>query len=120
MTEPLRGNELLRAVVNHIIDDPESWDQVEYHSWCGTKHCIAGWAQVLGGADVSSGEWRMSLSLDASSDAMKFLELTSDEACWLFSYDRTFDEIHEFAKARLEVRDYVDPPPPNPKDFPKL
>jgi hypothetical protein len=46
-SKPLRGKALLRAAMNQIILHPEKWDQTTYH--CRTKHCLAGWCQILGG-----------------------------------------------------------------------
>lgn len=47
MTEPQpapRGRELMRAVMNTIIEKPGEWNQRSWHSAaeCGTAHCVAG------------------------------------------------------------------------------
>ena len=39
--------ELPRKIVAQIEAHPETWDQGSWHSSCGTKHCIAGWAVQL-------------------------------------------------------------------------
>lgn len=39
--------ELPRKIVAQIEAHPETWDQGTWHSSCGTKHCIAGWAVQL-------------------------------------------------------------------------
>jgi len=39
--------ELPRKIVAQIEEHPETWDQGTWHSPCGTKHCIAGWAVQL-------------------------------------------------------------------------
>ncbi len=39
--------ELPRKIVAQIEAHPETWDQGSWHSPCGTKHCIAGWAVQL-------------------------------------------------------------------------
>lgn len=96
-TEPLRGKELLRAAVNQILEHPESWDQKSWHNQCGTTHCVAGWCQILGGKPPSD---------DAADDAEKLLGIRSDEASWLFDYDRTISDIHGFAAAFLKDEEY--------------
>jgi hypothetical protein len=39
--------ELPRKIVAQVEAHPETWDQGAWHSTCGTKHCIAGWAVQL-------------------------------------------------------------------------
>jgi uncharacterized protein YjbI with pentapeptide repeats len=39
--------ELPRKIVAQVEAHPETWDQGTWHSTCGTKHCIAGWAVQL-------------------------------------------------------------------------
>ena len=39
--------ELPRKIVAQIEAHPDTWDQGTWHSSCGTKHCIAGWAVQL-------------------------------------------------------------------------
>ncbi len=96
--KPLRGNALLRAVVNRIIESPEAWDQTCWHgkrAGCGTTHCVAGWAQVLGGIKPCKST--------ARNDAAQLLELNYSEADYLFSGGRTFQDIYGFALGRLSV-----------------
>jgi hypothetical protein len=38
------------GVLWQITNRPETWKQDEWHSTCGTKHCVAGWAVQLDGA----------------------------------------------------------------------
>lgn len=40
---------LPQRILDSIKDDPCSWDQEHWHSRCGTKHCIAGFATYLSG-----------------------------------------------------------------------
>lgn len=89
-TEPLRGKELMRAVINKIIESPESWDQTCWHSPCKTKHCIAGWAQILGGGEPKGHR--------AQIEAQEFLGLTKEEANDLFDAGTPWPHIYEFAK----------------------
>ena len=46
---------LLCKVVNKILEHPETWYQGQWHSACGTKHCIAGHTQIEIGKLVNSG-----------------------------------------------------------------
>jgi hypothetical protein len=92
---PLRGPELARAAVNHILDHPEQWDQRHWH--CGTTHCFAGTCQVLAGrpADPDS----------CSAEVRELLGLTPHEARWLFAADRTLGQIHGFVAIMLAEAD---------------
>jgi hypothetical protein len=38
------------AVLSQITEHPETWQQDAWHSACGTRHCVAGWAVTLDGA----------------------------------------------------------------------
>jgi len=40
---------LPQRILDQIRSDPASWDQEHWHSVCGTKHCVAGWACELSG-----------------------------------------------------------------------
>jgi hypothetical protein len=42
--------QLPAAIVARIEAEPGSWQQDAWHSSCGTRHCIAGFATVLSGA----------------------------------------------------------------------
>lgn len=37
-------------ILEQIVAHPETHDQYTWHSSCGTKHCVAGWATALSGA----------------------------------------------------------------------
>ena len=103
MTEPtdtgLRGPDLLVAVVNHILQHPETWNQGVYHSRCGTRHCVAGWAQIMGGRDANKDT--------AHEDAEGLLGLSQGQAAYLFSIFRSLREIRKFA-VKFRDGDYVD------------
>ena len=86
-----RGNELLRAVVNKILECPEQWDQGDYH--CGSTHCVGGWAQILGG--------RRENGSTAWNDAIELLKISEVDLDWLFYSKRTLHEIYRYAKVRL-------------------
>ena len=76
----------LVLVMNHIIDNPESWDQREWH--CGTTHCFAGHGQILSGkkADYRTAFW----------DARKFFDIDTSTAHWLFDSRRSLSELYVF------------------------
>lgn len=84
--EPLRGPELLRAAVNHIIENPDTFDQSRWH--CGTKHCIAGHCQILAGKNP--------IESNAMKDAQEAIGLSDRDAMWLFAAHRTLWDIWNF------------------------
>jgi hypothetical protein len=79
------NRELHERVIAQIKAHPETWDQSVWHSSCGTKHCYAGWAQILGGGQANEGT--------AREDAIQLLGLTKAEADYLFWLWRTVDEL---------------------------
>ncbi len=89
----LTGKALMKAVINQIIDHPETWDQGQDHSDCGTKHCILGWAQVLSG--------KKELGSDSFTEAKVALGLNDDQAEFLWDSNRSWDEIYDFAKSHI-------------------
>ena len=88
-TEPLRGEKLLKTAINRILADPASWDQASWHSACGTRHCLAGWCQILGGRPAKSSE--------ARADATELLGISLSEADALFRPTCGIGEMHAFA-----------------------
>jgi hypothetical protein len=72
--------EVIRA---QILAEPERFKMSVYH-WCGTTHCIAGWAQVLfppEGVDTS-GRWYAVRNIEE--DAKNALQLTGLQPYNLF------------------------------------
>jgi hypothetical protein len=88
--EPLRGEKLLKAAVNQILAHPETWEQTLWHSSCGTKHCIAGWCQILSG--------KPAVPDLAKEEARAALGISPFEADYLFHGYRTLGEIYYFAE----------------------
>jgi len=81
-------------IIEHIKAHPESWDQADWHSTCGTKHCIAGWTQIKAGKEPN---W-----LEAASDASDYLGLTEYESQYLFASCRNmhdFDQVVDGLRA---------------------
>lgn len=89
-TEPLRGERLFKTAVNQILLHPETWCQANWHSSCGTKHCLGGWLQVLAGKPMNAGS--------VISDAMETTGITSYEANHLFRANCTISEMYSFAE----------------------
>ena len=96
-TKPLRGKALLKAAINQILANPKQWDQETYH--CGTKHCVAGWCQILGGRtkeeirNMEEGD-----GIDCSDDAADLIGIDRLKA-WhqLFASDLTLARIYQNA-----------------------
>lgn len=76
-----------KKVLKQITDNPETWCQTLWH--CDTKHCLAGWAQILSGQPEVSRRARI--------DARLFLELTPCEADWLFCVSRRLEQLADAA-----------------------
>ena len=89
MNKKLTGEELLKTAVNQILLHPETWNQEEFHSPCGTKHCIAGWSQILSG--------QAPRAETVVEDARSALEISGRDAEYLFNSSRTLVEIYSFA-----------------------
>lgn len=75
-----------QLVIDQITQHPETWDQEVWH--CGSTHCVAGWAQVMSGNAEDE--------LTASEDARTYLELARHEAQYVFSPERTLEELNDF------------------------
>jgi hypothetical protein len=84
--------ENFKKVLDQIEKHPETWDQESWHSDCETKHCFAGWSQMLAGepADKESVEY----------DAMIFLDVDDPDADYLFSPVRTIQDFRDFLQAQ--------------------
>lgn len=93
-----RGKALMRAVINKIIADPDCWKQTSWH--CGTRHCVGGWAQILGGRRANFD--------DVLEDAKMFLGLKYSEAYWLFESARSLTETYAFATAFIAGETFFD------------
>jgi hypothetical protein len=77
------NKENFRLALEQIKAHPEQWDQGVWH--CGTRHCIAGWGQILSGKPADSGTARR--------DARIFFDLGYDEADCLFGAGATLEEF---------------------------
>ena len=89
MKTTLTGEKLAKAAVNQILSHPETWDQSTWHSECGTKHCFAGWCQILAGKPKDSEK--------AKQDAKEALGLTEFEAGHFFRATCSLSELHALA-----------------------
>ncbi len=93
------------AVLDQIKAHPEKWGQNSYH--CGTKHCFAGWAQILAGK-YDPEVWRGRVCTASMEEyealhdtAEEFLGISVNEACYLFSPDRTIEDFEAFLQENL-------------------
>jgi hypothetical protein len=97
----------LRGTLAHIEAHPDEWNQGRWgtRTTCGTTFCFAGWACVLAGQDDF--EWSSDGDTFCLSDgepmrsaARDILGLDINQACELFSSDRTLDSLKRIV-ARL-------------------
>ena len=79
-----------KLVLDKIKSDPEHWQQSDWH--CGTKHCFAGWAQILSGKPANNDTVRH--------DARIFLDLDSVTADYCFAYDATIKRLESVLDGR--------------------
>jgi hypothetical protein len=90
--------ELYKLILDQINTDPYSWKQQDWHSPCGTSHCVAGWAEYL-----TTGE---SINIaKTESIARKALDLTSTQAEYLFSPVRDLGELNRVLSHPLFTTD---------------
>jgi len=77
------NKENVKLVLAEIKTHPANWDQRQLHK--RTKHCFAGWGQIMSGATVSKhGCWKQ---------ARIFFGFSYRETCWAFSPCRTLEEL---------------------------
>lgn len=84
----MRQDRLLE-IVGRIYQNPSCWDQDVYHSWCGTRHCIAGHAQIDSG-NVPNVTFTYV-------DAKAYLDLSLEQANFLCYSEFTIDELIQIA-----------------------
>lgn len=80
------NRENYKLVLDKIESDPNCWDQSEWH--CGSKHCFAGWAQILSGKEPDAGT--------VHRDAVDFLDVSFWDAQYLFHGRRTLEDFRKF------------------------
>lgn len=71
------NKELLLKVKAEILNQPERFDMSDWHSPCGTTHCIAGWCEVIQKRPYTRNS-------SAKQSAQADLGLTDDECKRLF------------------------------------
>ena len=85
------NRENFKQVLDVIKAHPESWDQwAVWHGHCGTTHCFGGHAEILSGVDSEASDGGIFVV------AKEWLELTEDEAQYIFEPERTMDDFEEF------------------------
>ena len=77
----------IKMVLDKIKAEPHLWDQDHWHSFCGTRHCFAGWAQVMSG-NLPSEKY-------ARQDAQAFFEMDDNVASYAFWSRTTLEELEE-------------------------
>ncbi len=87
----LRGVQLLRKAVNHIVKNPSEYNQDSWH--CGSTRCVGGWCQHYSGSQVIYSDW---------TGTGKLLGLDEETYDWLFDSYRSFHEIYKFTQQWLE------------------
>lgn len=97
----------LGRIVNRILENPECWDQNNWH--CGTAHCIMGHAQIDAGKEPDSDT--------AFDDGMEWLGLSIEDANWLSASGRKLPEIHAFATSALAGIAYFGPSGYDPNGY---
>lgn len=99
---------LLREVIEQIEKTPNLWDQSSWYNLdneCGTSYCVAGWVAVKRGHEPpqinlyedDDDIWEIEKSpgeyVHVSEWSEYELGLSEDQADWLFSGNRTLEEI---------------------------
>jgi hypothetical protein len=75
----------LQAILDFIRQNPDRWDQTQWHSPCGSSHCLAGHAQLAAGLPADN--------YLARAEAKAYLGLEHEEAEWLFAGERTLSQL---------------------------
>ncbi len=79
--------DLYQRVLDQIKANPETWDQSLWHGSCWTKHCFAGWAEIL------SGQTPEKYYFGTRSRAARALKISVSQAEYLFHADRTLADF---------------------------
>ena len=94
----MKNVKLAVEVLNHILDNPDLWDQRDWH--CGTTHCFAGHVQIMGG--------RPERAETCPQDMIDLLQCSAEDARWLAYSLRTLLELHAYVKSYVEGTPYFD------------
>jgi len=84
------SQERLKAVAQQVLDQPDSLQMGDWHSKCGTTHCLAGWAIHQAGPigeilEELHGPYLAGLLLLGTEAAEHFFESNFDVVSWLGS-----------------------------------
>lgn len=102
----IKGRKLAGKILTQILMWPEKYDQATYGSdnfydtrvkdmRCDTAACVAGWAVRLGKVKNKTE--------DISIVAQELLQLTDEEAEWLFSAQRTENRMPKILKHYIKT-----------------
>jgi len=101
------NTELLEQTMRHIIDHPETHDQSQWVSKCGTTACFAGWACLLSGAQLNPKRYLITISwwvtrnnklIHTQDLATELLGICDDDADRLFRDTYTVDDLQLMVK----------------------
>lgn len=81
--------QLRQAVLDQIVTYPQTHDQRDWVSDCGTTACVAGWALILSSGHLPAGE-----AFDILEEAQELLELSDYDAIRLFHYTNNSQACH--------------------------
>jgi hypothetical protein len=88
------NKERIQAIIDRIKADPQCHVQDTWHTGvsakhpCGMAHCLGGWAQIDSGKPIDG--------TNVVKDARKWLQISHDDANWLFDRYRTIAEFEAF------------------------
>lgn len=121
-TPPLRGKDLAYATLDWIKANPQHWNQRYWH--CGTSHCFAGTAEMLGAGldpaqehpdrqpdendpDFDDMNPEAYWGMDTSKTALEMLEIPSAEF-WYPGEDRFQRDLFHSGNSLLDLEKYVE------------
>ena len=78
------NKERLGEIIGIITKWPEKYNQMQWHSKCGTTHCIAGWCKVMDGVELTSGTAlnMPGFAIPVEAFGRNYLALSKNEADW--------------------------------------
>lgn len=99
----------MEAVLRRIKAEPKRWFQGSWHAAsadgkaCHTKHCIAGWAEALMFGDRKGKRVVFDSNHSTERNAREYLDLTFDQAGYLFYVVSQVSQIEKFIESGGEL-----------------
>lgn len=108
------NKELLQLTLDTIKANPQHWAQTHWH--CGTTHCFAGFAELLGmglSLDTKIGELQSNDSIywwegevwKTCTNAQEFLGLSDNQASALFDSNNTLGDLEDIVGVLMDTED---------------